>query len=138
MARKWIVSVLIVAGGWTLDAQQAPKIKYAPPENISPADGQQMFRTYCSVCHGPEGFGNGPAASALKKQPADLTQLSRKNNGKFPVYRVANVIQGVDVSASHGSREMPVWGNVFRTLDADTVKLRIDNLTSYIESLQRK
>ena len=138
MARKWIVSVLIVTGCWTLDAQQAPKIKYAPPENISPADGPQMFRTYCSVCHGPEGLGNGPAASALKKQPADLTQLSKKNNSKFPVYRVANVIQGVDVSASHGSREMPVWGNVFRTLDADTVKLRIDNLTSYIESLQRK
>jgi mono/diheme cytochrome c family protein len=137
MARKWIVSVLIVAGGWTLDAQ-APKIKYAPPENISPADGRQMFRTYCSVCHGPEGLGNGPAASALKKQPADLTQLIKKNDGKFPVYRVANVIQGVDISASHGSREMPVWGNVFRTLDADTVRLRIDNLTSYIESLQRK
>jgi hypothetical protein len=34
---------------------------------------------------------------------------------------------------------MPIWGNVFRTLgDPATVKLRIDNLTSYVESLQRQ
>jgi len=136
--RKWIVSVLIVIGGGFVSAQQAPKIKYVSPVDISPANGPEMFRAYCSVCHGIGGLGDGPAASALKKQPADLTQLTRKNNGKFPVYRIANVIQGVDVSASHGSREMPVWGTVFRSLRPDTVQLRIDNLTSYVASLQRQ
>lgn len=97
-----------------------------------------MFRAYCSVCHGRGGQGDGPAASALKKLPADLTQLSRKNYGKFPAYHVANVIQGADVTAAHGSRDMPIWGNVFRTLGQDTVKLRVDNLTAYIQSLQRQ
>jgi mono/diheme cytochrome c family protein len=135
--RKWITSVLIVAGG-ILSAQQPPKIKYGTPEDISPANGSEMFRAYCAVCHGTGGLGNGPAASALRKRPADLTQLTRKNNGKFPVYRVANVIQGVDISAAHGSRDMPVWGTVFRSLRPDTVKLRIDNLTNYVESLQRR
>jgi mono/diheme cytochrome c family protein len=136
--QKRITSALICVVSGCLSAQPAPRIKYATPENISPANGPEMFRAYCSVCHGTGGLGDGPAASALKKRPADLTQLTRKNNGSFPVYRVANVIMGADVSTSHGSRDMPVWGSVFRNLRPDTVKLRIDNLTSFIESLQRQ
>ena len=136
--RKWIVSVLIVVGGRFLSAQQAARIQYATPENISPANGPEMFRAYCSVCHDTGALGDGPAASALKKRPADLMQLTRKNNGTFPACRVANVILGVDVSASHGSRDTPVRGSVFRSLRPETVKLRIDSLTPYPESLQRQ
>ncbi len=135
---KWIVPVLIATGLYSVAAQQTPAIRYTRPENIPAANGSQMFRSYCSPCHGLKGLGNGPAASALQKRPADLTQLSRKNNGKFPVYRVRNEIHGAGLASAHGSREMPVWGNVFRTLNGDTVKLRVDNLTDYIESLQRK
>ena len=135
---KWIVPVLIAIGVYSVAAQQTPAIRYTRPDNISAADGPQMFRSYCSPCHGLLGLGNGPAASSLQKRPADLTQLTRKNNGKFPVYRVRNEIQGAGLATAHGSREMPVWGNVFRSLNGDTVKLRVDNLTDYIESLQRK
>jgi mono/diheme cytochrome c family protein len=98
-----------------------------------------MFRAYCAVCHGVNAEGGGPAASALKKRPADLTQLSRKNGGKYPMLRVEHVIQGHDALGAHGSRDMPVWGSVFRTLGDDaTVRLRTENLTNYLESLQRK
>ena len=50
-------------------------------------------------------------------------------------------ILGDGMIAAHGSQEMPVWGNVLRSLDSDTdsmVRLRIANLTSYIKSLQSK
>jgi len=43
------------------------------------------------------------------------------------------------VVAAHGSRDMPIWGKVFRTLGDDAmVRLRVENLTHYIESFQRK
>ena len=130
---------VLIGGMYFLSAQQTPKIKYAPPENVSAANGAEMFRAYCSVCHGPDGRGGGPAADALKKRPADLTQLSRKNGGKFPAGHISNVIQGADVMAAHGSRDMPIWGTVFRTLgDGATVKIRVDNLTAYLQSLQRQ
>ena len=135
--RALLVCTVILAAGCLGSAQQPPKIKRVAPGIISAADGPGMFRAYCAVCHGLDGMGNGPAAAALKKQPADLTQLSRKNNGKFPAYHVANVIQGAGETAAHGSREMPIWGTVFRTL-GDTVKLRVDNLTSYIDSIQKQ
>jgi mono/diheme cytochrome c family protein len=97
-----------------------------------------MFRAYCAVCHGVDGRGGGPAADALKKRPADLTQLNRKNGGKFPAVQVANVIRGSGSEGPHGSRDMPIWGAVFRALgDQGTVKLRTENLVNYVDSLQR-
>ena len=52
---------------------------------------------------------------------------------------VVNMIQGADVVASHGSRDMPIWGVSFRVLGDDAfAKLRVANLTTFIESLQRK
>jgi mono/diheme cytochrome c family protein len=136
---KWVASFLIAGGGALLCAQQKPPLKYVQPENISAAKGPEMSRAYCAACHGVDGRGAGPAADALKKRPADLTQLSRKYGGKYPEFRVANVIQGVDSEGPHGSRDMPVWGAVFRTLgDQATVKLRTNNLVHYVASLQRQ
>ena len=39
---------------------------------------------------------------------------------------------------SHGSREMPVWGPIFRYLDPDhrATDVRIENLVAHLESLQ--
>jgi mono/diheme cytochrome c family protein len=120
-------------------AQQRPSITYAQPAPISAANGPAMFRAYCAVCHGSDGRGGGPAAEALKKAPADLTQLSRRNGGTFPRTMVLNTIQGADVLVAHGSRDMPFWGVSFRVLGDDSmVKLRVANLTAFIESLQRK
>jgi mono/diheme cytochrome c family protein len=40
-----------------------------------------MFRSYCAVCHGLDAKGSGPAAPALKMEPADLTTLAKENQG---------------------------------------------------------
>lgn len=121
------------------EVNHKPRINHAPPENVSAAKGHEMFLAYCSVCHGEDGQGGGPAAGALKKRPADLTQLSRKNGGVFPAAKVETVVEGDQAIGSHGSRDMPIWGNVFRSIGKpEIVRLRIVNLTSYVESLQRK
>jgi hypothetical protein len=104
--------------------------------------GPEMYKTWCAPCHGVDGKGNGPAAAALKKAPADLTLLSRNNHGRFPVERVRDYVEGKDVGAiqAHGSREMPIWGDVFRSI-ADTpqaVTYRLVTLSTYLESLQVK
>jgi mono/diheme cytochrome c family protein len=118
---------------------QAQEVKKGPIPRTSAASGKDMFKEYCAVCHGTEGKGDGPAASALMKRPADLTQLTRKNNGTFPELHVMNFITGQDVLASHGSRDMPIWGDLFRSLspnDQEIVKLRVNNLMEYVKSLQ--
>jgi mono/diheme cytochrome c family protein len=115
------------------------KIKQTPITSTSPASGVEMYRSYCASCHGKDGNGNGPAAVALKKPPSDLTVLSKNNGGAFPAVRVYVAIGGEFTIPAHGSGEMPVWGQVFSRTEGDALaKLRLSNLTTYIQSIQRK
>jgi len=102
--------------------------------------GKEMFATYCAVCHGPDGRGAGPAAAALRTRPTNLTQLTATNKGKYPDLQVMQTLSAKDVVA-HGSQEMPVWGDLFKSVTRDSndiVRIRVANLTSYIQSIQAK
>ena len=124
-------------------AQQAGKtqIKHVPVKATNPASGQEMFASYCAVCHGANATGNGPAQSALKTPATDLTTLAEKNGGKYPALHVSSVLRGDAELAAHGSKDMPVWGPLFRNLSQghdSEVQQRIANINEYIESLQKK
>ena len=131
-------ALLVGSLGW---GQEKTTIKKTPITQSNSTSGKQMFADYCAPCHGLSAKGDGPAAAALKTPPADLTQLAKKNNGKFPMDHVMNDLrQGSSLSA-HGSSDMPVWGPLFKSLDTTNpvmVDQRIHNLSVYIESLQAK
>jgi mono/diheme cytochrome c family protein len=134
-----IVSALAVAQD--APAQTPPTVKHVPMANASPSSGKEMFNSYCAVCHGTDGKGGGPAASALKVPPADLTGLAKKNSGKFPAAHVAAILHGQADLASHGSKDMPVWGPLFSSISQGhegQVQQRVANLVKYIDSLQAK
>ena len=100
--------------------------------------GSKLYMQYCASCHGVDGKGGGPAAPSLKGTMPDLTMIP-KENGKFPGLRVLHIISGDKEVISHGSKEMPVWGQVFRERKGDQMaKLDIYALQEYIESIQQK
>jgi putative copper export protein/mono/diheme cytochrome c family protein len=79
-----IVAALVLAGvlAYRLSSLELllveayPTSFYTSPSGFSAASivqGQALFPTYCSSCHGPHGGGDGPAAAALRIKPADLT-----------------------------------------------------------------
>jgi mono/diheme cytochrome c family protein len=103
----------------------------------SAANGQEMFRAYCTPCHGPSGRGDGPVGKALKTVPADLTRISARNGGSFPDVKVRRFIEGLDEIPSHGTREMPLWGPTFRAQEDGLGELRVANLANYLKSIQR-
>src|SRR5215472_2914404 len=115
-------------------------IKKVNAKPTATLNGVDLFKEYCAVCHGNDAKGAGPAADALKKRPADLTQLARKNNGEFPELHVMNFIKGQDVVASHGSRDMPIWGSIFSSMSSnqDLVQVRTYALVKYLETMQAK
>jgi len=75
--------------------------------------GKIEYQSSCASCHGLDAKGDGPMSKELKKRPADLTVLAKKNSGVFPLNSVYRIIDGRDAIASHGTREMPVWGYRF-------------------------
>jgi mono/diheme cytochrome c family protein len=119
-----------------------PAVKQVPTPNANPASGKEMYMAYCASCHGPTGAGNGPAASALKVAPSNLTELASKNGGKYPSAKVQQAIKGdPDMPSAHGSQQMPVWGPTLWQLSQHNeaqAQLRIRNIADYIASLQKK
>jgi hypothetical protein len=53
-------------------------------------------------------------SDSLTKDPADLTILSKNNNGYFPFSEVYRIIDGTRSVSIHGSRDMPIWGDRYR------------------------
>lgn len=131
---------LVLAAGGLAGAQDKPTIVNKPAAYVSPSDAPGMFQEYCAACHGKAGRGDGPAAPALKAVPANLTTLSARNGGKFPEVRVRRYIEGLDEISAHGSRDMPIWGKALRGMPGGDagMRLRIEGLTRYVESLQQK
>jgi mono/diheme cytochrome c family protein len=115
--------------------EKKPEITYT-----ASLSGPEMFKSLCATCHGTSAKGDGPTASALKKAPPDLTVLSKKNGGKFPTERVRNFIDGTKLAGAHGSREMPIWGDALKAIDAsqEGITYRVTALATYIESIQAK
>jgi len=110
--------------------------------------GKADFNRLCASCHGESGTGDGPQAAHLAKKPADLTVITRKYQ-RFPEDRVFETIAGLDMPEGHGTREMPIWGDVFvsegvggstKVEDAmkasDDASRRIAGLVRYVESIQ--
>jgi len=134
-----VISALAVAQ--QAPASSTPSLKHVPITNAPSNSGKEMFNSYCAVCHGKDAKGNGPAASAMKAPPTDLTLLAQKNGGKYPASHVAAVIRGEASTPSHGSQDMPIWGPLFSSISQGhegQVQQRITNLVSYIEGLQAK
>jgi mono/diheme cytochrome c family protein len=146
-----ILGLLLSTGALTM-AQQS---QTGSVQETSAPSGEDLFNTYCAVCHGKDAKGNGPAAGALKVRPADLTTLAQRHGGKFPREYVTTVLQyGVEDVKAHGSKDMPIWGSLFGPSEAlsksqslplaearevsSVVTLKIHNLSQYIESLQAK
>jgi len=77
----------------------------------NPYAGYLSYRQYCASCHGLDAKGNGPVASTLKIPPADLTKLGKKYGMPLPRKKLIEFIDGRRMVRSHGTREMPVWGN---------------------------
>jgi mono/diheme cytochrome c family protein len=141
LLRISVLSIACLLTFSSIGTGQQKTIKHVPIRQTSPASGQEMFTQYCAACHGRDAKGHGPAASALKVPPPDLTVLAQHNGGKFPGTHVASVLQFGSNMPAHGTREMPIWGPLLQSLkrtDDAQAKQRIANLTDYINSLQVK
>lgn len=114
-------------------------------ELADPRVGEDLFGTYCWQCHGPDGRGTGPMAEMLAIATPDLTTLSTRNGGLFPVGKVAEMIDGRSPLLAHGG-EMPIFGHALEASQSVALRLSsgqtmivglpLADLLAYIETLQ--
>jgi mono/diheme cytochrome c family protein len=113
-----------------------------PPRSLPVDLGAQLYGRHCASCHGLAGVGDGPAARALSRTPADLTRIAARRGGAFPDAEIAQWIDGRFEVPAHGTREMPIWGRKLADPIAEdasgeeVARGRIDLLIEYLRTLQ--
>ena len=106
--------------------------------------GKQMYLQYCGSCHGKEGKGDGTVSRDLKVRVPDLTGLTKKNKGIYPLDDVMATIDGRRLVRGHGDRNMPVWGEAFHSESEGkkypelTALLKAKLIAEYVATLQKK
>ena len=138
---SWIAlsGALLLAAGTSLAGDSVVIEKVSPDlDHLGLLEGAELYQGFCAVCHGPAAMGDGPAASAINPMPADLTRLSHHNGGSFPTLSVMHAISGKYQQTAYHS-EMPAWEKVFVAATGDPLgaRLRVRNLTRYLEEIQR-
>jgi mono/diheme cytochrome c family protein len=121
----------------------------ANPANAASGTARQDFMDLCSDCHNADAKGNGPLTKNLTKIPPDLTRIKLRAHGTFDEKAVYDWILGLKMTGSHGSREMPIWGDWLMdeaiedgtSLDAAKaaereIEQRVMGIVKYLESLQ--
>jgi len=132
-----ILSAALAFGAVAASGQELP----SPPTGQS-YSGSDLFKTYCTACHGTSAHGDGPLAANMKKPPPDLTQFAARNGGTFPSALVAQIIDGRQAVKGHGGTDMPVWGDAFKASrlgsSEESVQARIRALVEYLEHIQER
>ena len=102
--------------------------------------GMRLYFNHCAACHGDDGAGTGPVAASMRVTVPNLRTLAARNGGMFPVDTVRAYVDGRNMPAAHGDRQMPIWGDVLRSADQDaddrTVRRRIAAIVDFISMLQ--
>lgn len=79
-------------------------------------EGQRLYVSYCQLCHGTDGKGDGPLAKAMKISPANLNTTVRSRSDTI----LTKIITGKGRQTITGrdrhnllSEAMPEWKDVF-------------------------
>ena len=141
---------VVVASLWAMSVAQAqPRV----PQYAKMDFGKSEYERRCAICHGLTAKGDGPMAAYITRKVPDLTTLAKDNDGVLPVSLMVAVISGDKEVPPHGTRDMPIWGTIFRAegygveggqypdmlYDPDAyVRARILLIVDYVNRLQVK
>lgn len=113
-----------------LFAALAPDIFAASPQAY---EGRRLYVSYCQLCHGVDGKGDGPLAKTMKISPADLRTTVRSRSDTI----LTKIITGEGRQTITGrnrhnllSEAMPEWKDVFD-------ESQVSALIAYLRFLSR-
>ena len=131
-------------GHWVCAALVVGSVAFAGAAGAADHAGKAVFEQYCASCHGTAADGKGPVAEEMKISPADLRKLGKKYGMPLPKPKLREMIDGRNMVRSHGTADMPVWGdNLIRnappTANVELFKRgTIIVILDYLETLQLK
>ncbi len=72
--------------------------------------GEEVFRSSCKSCHGPQGHGDGPAAASLDPHPKNLAELQRQVGDDYLFWSISTGRNGTAMISWEGIlTEEQIW-----------------------------
>lgn len=121
-----------------------PSLVFSSEDNPI-TNGAKTFEIKCASCHGHDAMGESDTSQKVAVDAPNLRKITERNNGRFPVSRIYAVIDGREIVEGHGTRVMPVWGDLFLSdtiwegcsqVEEQLVRGRIMELILYLDSIQ--
>lgn len=101
--------------------------------------GEELFISYCQICHGKEAM-EGAMADELAVKPPKLTQIAARRDGNFPEGVIFDIIKGKEQLPGHSAEDMPIWGETFmeseNLANQDEVDVEIKKIVAYLQTIQ--
>jgi mono/diheme cytochrome c family protein len=102
-------------------------------------EGAALFLSYCVLCHGRDGKGEGALVDKLKQMPPDLTTIAQRR-GTFDRELMHKIVAGVEDVPGHSTGDMPAWFETFKTsekiTDEKVLDEKIGHIVAYMETIQ--
>jgi len=101
------------------DAERAGRELVSPivPTDRTAAEGKVLFETYCAVCHGTQGAGDGPLVPKIPNPPAYTSERVKS----FPAGRIFHVM-------TFGSGRMPSYASQLSVHDRWLIAAHVQTL----------
>ncbi len=107
--------VVAIAAGMRSDLIRAYDVQVAPKRAPDIVLGGQLYKQYCSSCHGENGAGDGPQASALEPKPANFLDRDRaEQRSVFSLYNTVSLgVAGTSMVAFAHLSDEERWALAF-------------------------
>lgn len=77
------------------------------------AQGAEVFKSNCEMCHGPQGHGDGVASQSLDPKPKNLAVLQKSVGDDYLFWRISEGKPGTSMVAWKGIlTEEQIWQTV--------------------------
>lgn len=102
---------------WMAPEEAAKRPNPVPADRSSIERGRSLYQTHCTVCHGPQGRGDGPAAAGLSPRPPDLAEMAALHPPGDLAWKIEN-----------GRGPMPGWKGILKEREIWDIVNFIKNL----------
>lgn len=123
---------LLFLGGCAPTTQQADRVNQIEL-------GKSIVEKQCAPCHGIKTL--QPTIDTLIVPAPDLATIQKRRGAvSFPIVEVAKIIDGREWINAHGTRNMPVWGEVYKAegLDETEILGKKGAIIAYLMSIQQE